>query len=202
MTLYSRPIKGSQVINPKKWWCNWVQPNRPYWIQVAPACYPSQKSDGASGFSQTGLLSFHCQEWEVIAALWNQPHALPSLVRNHCTPGTGLLSFPKKVAPACYPSQKSDGAIGFSQTGLLSFHCQKWEVIAALWNQPHALPSLVRNRCTPGLCWSPLVHLFAWNGRASIRATQGSDQLGWANVPSLQCPHLGYKLALPSLTIC
>ena len=43
------------------------------------------ESDGSVGLAVamldpigTGPLSFHCKEWEVVAALWNQPHALPS----------------------------------------------------------------------------------------------------------------------------
>ena len=54
----------------------------------------------------------------------------------------------------------------------------------------------------PSLRPSPLVHLFAWNGQVNNKSPTESDPLGWANVPSLLCPHLGYKLALQSSAIC
>ena len=57
----------------------------------------------------TGLLSFHCWEREVFAALWNQPHAVPS------TSGT---SRPKPSPKSQGPSLNLERASqGIAQTG-------------------------------------------------------------------------------------
>jgi hypothetical protein len=57
-----------------------------------------------------------------------------------------------------------------------------------------------RNNVTQSLRTSHMAQLSAWNGQAS-NWQPGSDQLGWARVPSQYCPYTGYRLALLSPAI-
>ncbi|KAJ7982059.1 hypothetical protein O6P43_001231 [Quillaja saponaria] len=56
--------------------------------------------------------------------------------------------------------------VGLGGTGLLSFHCQEREVVAALCNQPHAVPSTLRAMRPGALAQAPWFKLLAWNGQA------------------------------------
>ena len=42
----------------------------------------------------TGSLSFHCQEREVVAALWGQPGAVPSTLKGHETWAFAQATWP------------------------------------------------------------------------------------------------------------
>ena len=106
--------------------------------------------------------------------------------------------------------RKSDGSVGFNPVGHLGSNWH-WPVILPLQRvggcrcsvKPASRIALIfRYHWTQSLSSSPLAHLFAWNGRARLKASLRSDQLVWTKVPSHLCPHLGYKLTLLSSAIC
>ena len=71
-------------------------------------------------------------------------------------------------------------------TDPLSIHWREREVVAALWNQPHAVPStLGAKRAKPSL--NPHGPLFTWIGQVRLRPSKPNLKSP-ANVQTLWCP--------------
>ena len=92
-------------------------------------------------------------------------YELPKSKSIFCWNGKFLKQKDKKRWFKWLSELNSPGNVDQKHTSSLSFHCWGWEVFAALWNQPHAIPS------TPGTTRprpSPKSHGLALNWRARI----------------------------------
>lgn len=77
-----------------------------------------------------------------------------------------METFAKKVAVQLWGA--SQALLGQSGADPLSIHRRERVVIAALWNQPDALPTTLRLKKPKSLRSGPLMQLSTWIGRASL----------------------------------
>ena len=109
----------------------------------------------------------------------------------------GRRNYVNKEKSGCRVRTKNTGYASPPSTGPLSSHRREREVVAALWSQPHALPSTLGSVWPQAFARAARVNSPTWNGQASMSPT-GPPLIRRPSHQPHQSPRSGNKLARPN----